>query len=169
MLHAITITRSYCFPPSLLAHCLAFWHLYWRSRKDVSRHNRDHTETVDYLYLKSCFVLLYGPHTAPSRGLPSTLTRRWLSHSLIFSTMIKRTMSHIISSSETLSLKAFNRFNTSGGAWRNQSRRPCLPLNLNGLCLVGPGFCACPSTCGLALKKPSVSMSWALKDGIHME
>lgn len=30
-------------------------------------------------------------------GLPSTLTRRWLSHSLIFSTMIKRTMSHIIS------------------------------------------------------------------------
>lgn len=116
------MTRSYCFPPSLLAHCFAFWHLYWWQRQDVSRHNSDSAETVDYLYLKSCFMLLYGPRLL-QRGLPSITPHQRLSHSLIFSTMIKRTMSHIISSSESLSLQAFMRFNTSDGAWRNRRSR----------------------------------------------
>lgn len=167
MLHALTITRSYCFPPSLLAHCLAFWHLYWRLRQDVSRHNRVYAENVDYLYLKSCFMLLYSPLTAPPNRLaldPDTpvtfsLSPQWL-----------REQSLTLSALRVSVTEGFHLFKKCFCPCMKKPKSTALSsTQLEWPLFGGLSFCACPSTCGLALKKPSVSVSWVLKDGIHME
>lgn len=134
-------------------------------------HNGGRAESAYYLYSESCVVLLYGswvsPHPPP-KPPRFAVTRSSLSHFLIVSTMIKRTMSRVIVRLGPLSFRSFISFDTSAGAQRHHSGSARPPPRLQWLLWWPVCFVHVRQLPASPRRSPQSPRLDPLKDGIGM-